>query len=232
MGPDTAPELESVVGVWPVDLNGVTGKFRANPDYLPTDAEAPSDPIDAALRAMADDRDDGARLALLLRDSLVDLAMNGDGRPLVVDSPDDELCVVITTSEPHRGRVSSPRWRRVSADVLLEMLTEVEEVLVNPGGAASVRLTAEFLRQAVAMTDEEAEAELARLGGEDGQFPLLHWNFDGLTEEEGPGASVAGTAPAEPPDARPADHDAPAAPPEEEAASRRERLRPGRRARP
>ena len=146
-GDDEDPPFEAVIGMWPRQPDGTTGRFRSNPEYLPRYADSPSDPIDALLRlALAGDAE-MAQLQAVLRDSLVDLAMNGDGRPLVDRSPDDVPCLIVTTSAPHRRRVSAPGWRQVALEELLAILAADGEALFNPGGPAPVRMSAGFLHE-------------------------------------------------------------------------------------
>lgn len=151
---DEAPPAAAVVGLWPVE-DGAIGKFRPNPGYAPADENAPSDPLDVVLRLMADGQAETERLRLMLRDSLYDVALNSDGRPLVTTSPDDVPCVVVATGEPHRRRLRAPDWQRVELAELVEQLADGVDVLFNPGGPASVRLTGDFLRETMFLDDDE-----------------------------------------------------------------------------
>ena len=126
---DGEPPFEAVVGVW------ADGRFRSNPEYRPRFPESPSDPVDAVLRL-----GDTAQLRAVLEDATFELAMNGDGRPLVVRSPDDRPGLIVATSAPHRERVPAPAWRTIG----LDELPGEHDVLVNPGGPAPVRLAASF----------------------------------------------------------------------------------------
>ncbi|MFE0022036.1 type VII secretion system-associated protein [Amycolatopsis sp. NPDC059021] len=150
-----APPIEAVVGLWPVE-EGKVGKFRANPEYVPADRNSPSDPLDAVLRLVLQGRAEAEHIQLMLRDSLFDIAMNGDSRPLVTRSPDDIPCVVVATGEPHRQRISSPGWRRIGLDDLVVLLADGVDVLFNPAGPAAVRLTGDFMRETLGMSDEQA----------------------------------------------------------------------------
>ncbi|MGW5646282.1 type VII secretion system-associated protein [Saccharopolyspora sp. NPDC003752] len=154
-----APPIEAVVGLWPVEDGCRLGKFRPNPEYAPSEENSPSDPLDAVLRLVLQDRAEVEHIQLVLRDSLFDIAMNGDGRPLVTKSPDEVPCVVVATGEPHRRRVSSPDWRRIDLDELVVLLADGVDVLFNPAGPASVRLTGDFMRETL-MLDDEQVAEL------------------------------------------------------------------------
>ncbi|WDZ88164.1 type VII secretion system-associated protein [Micromonospora cathayae] len=155
---EEVPPLRSVVGLWPVTVDGAVGPFRTNPGYVPLRPESPTDPVDALLRLAGRGDARVEQLQLILRDTLVDLAMNGDGRPLVVRSPDDVPCAVVTTATPHQGRVSAPDWRRVELAELVEQLADGVDVLINPGGPAPVRLTGDFLRHTLLLADGELAA--------------------------------------------------------------------------
>lgn len=145
------PPFEAVVGLWPVAEDGSVGPFRSNPEYRPVSADSPSDPIDALLRLTLRGDAEVEQLQLVLRDCLVDQAMNGDGRPLISRSDDGVPCAIVATSTPHRWRTAAPDWRRVGLAELVAGLTDGVDVLLNPGGPAGVRLTGEFLRATAAM---------------------------------------------------------------------------------
>lgn len=149
-----APPAEAVVGLWPVE-DGVVGKFRPNPAYEPAGENSPSDPLDVMLRLMLAGQTETWRLQLMLRDSLYDVAMNPDGRPLVTKSPDDVPCAVVATGEPHRRKVRAPDWQRVDLTELVEQLADGVDVLFNPGGPASVRLTGDFLRETTLLGEDD-----------------------------------------------------------------------------
>ncbi|GHH56536.1 type VII secretion system-associated protein [Lentzea cavernae] len=140
------PPLRAVVGVWAVEGQGAIGKFQANPDYVPSDGSSPSDPVDAALRLVLRGELPIEQARGVLAEVLVDVAMNGDGRPLVVRSPDDVPCVVVCTGQVHRDRTASPDWWRTGLAGLTGLLGEFD-CLINPGGPAAIRLTGDFLRE-------------------------------------------------------------------------------------
>ncbi|MET0495259.1 MAG: type VII secretion system-associated protein [Actinoplanes sp.] len=122
-----------------------------------TDApESPADPLDALLRLALRGDAPMAQLQLALRDSPLDLAMNGDGRPLVVRSRDDLPCVVVTTSEPLQALTFSPEWRRVSLTQLVRLLPGDSDIMINPNGPAPVCLAGDFVRHTAALTDDQA----------------------------------------------------------------------------
>ncbi|GAA2491437.1 hypothetical protein Ahu01nite_028810 [Winogradskya humida] len=172
------PPFEAVVGLWPLAADGAVGRFRSNPEYQPTNENSPSDPIDALLRLALRGDAEMEQLQLVLRDSLVDQAMNGDGRPLIGKSPDDVPCVILSTSTPHRRRIASPDWRRAGLEDVVATLPDGVDVLLNPGGPATVRLTGEFIRATVDMNDDELEAARAAFRP-DGEITVEPWQTEG-----------------------------------------------------
>jgi len=170
------PPIEAVVGLWPIEDGGSVGKFRANPEYVPADENSPSDPLDAVLRLVLQGRAKTEHIQLMVRDTLFDIAMNGDGLPLITKSPDDILCVVVATGELHRARISSPDWRRIDLDQMVELLADEVDVLFNPGGPASVRLTGDFMRETLLMDDEKiAELHAEHRNAED--LRVVPWDL-------------------------------------------------------
>lgn len=149
-----SPPVEAMVGLWPVEDGGI-GKFRPNPGYVPADDRSPSDPLDAVLRLVAEGRAESRHIQLMLRGTLMDVAFNGDGQPLIGRAPDGILCAVIATGEVHRARIASPDWRRVDLAELVGLLNDRYDALFNPGGATAVRLTGDFLRQTLALDGDE-----------------------------------------------------------------------------
>ncbi|WP_315860885.1 type VII secretion system-associated protein [Amycolatopsis sp. EV170708-02-1] len=168
------PPIEAVVGLWPLEDGVSVGKFRPNPEYVPADEDSPSDPLDAVLRLVLRGRAKIEHIRLMLRDTLFDIAMNGDGRPLVTKSPDDIACVVVATGEQHRARVRAPDWRRIDLDELVELLADEIDVLFNPAGPASVRLTGDFIRETT-LLDEEEVAELYKGLPDAGGLQVIPW---------------------------------------------------------
>ncbi|WBC01028.1 type VII secretion system-associated protein [Micromonospora sp. WMMA1976] len=147
---DDEPPFEAVLGVWQVGEDGEVGEFRGNPDYRRHFPDSPTDPLDAVLRLIAAaGAVRPAHLRAVLRASTLHLAVNGDGRPLVVHAPDDERCVVVATGEPHREPVPAPGWRLLDLAGLAAVAGD-RDVLVNPGGPAPARLAAAFLRETAA----------------------------------------------------------------------------------
>ncbi|WP_018908512.1 type VII secretion system-associated protein [Salinispora arenicola] len=146
--PDEALPFEAVIGLWPVLENGNVGEFRPNPEYEPRYENSPSDPLDAVIRLTLFGDVEPDQLVAVLRDSLVELALNGDGRPLVVRADDGVLCAMLATSALHQREIVAPDWRRVGLTELVSTLGDGTDVLVNPGSATATRLGADFLRQA------------------------------------------------------------------------------------
>ncbi|EME51780.1 hypothetical protein H074_36394 [Amycolatopsis decaplanina DSM 44594] len=169
------PPIEAVVGLWPVEEEGKLGKFRANPDYTPTDENSPSDPLDAVLRLVLQGRAESEHIQLMLRDTLFDIAMNGDGNPLITKSPDDLLCVIVATGEPHRQRLASPDWRRIDLGELVELLADEIDVLFNPAGPAAVRLSGEFIRETLELDDDQVAALYAKSNQDASGLRVVMW---------------------------------------------------------
>lgn len=147
--PDDAPPFEVVVGMWPMRPDGTVAEFRPNPDYEPRYEASPTDPLDALIRLTLLGEVEPEHLAAVLRNSLVDLALNGDDRPLVVRDDGGGRCAMIATSASHQRRIIAPDWRRVGLAELSTTLADDTDVLVNPGSPAGARLGADFLRQAM-----------------------------------------------------------------------------------
>ncbi|WP_306215891.1 type VII secretion system-associated protein [Actinoplanes sp. RD1] len=144
--PGDEPPFAAVVGMWPLAEDGAAGEFRPNPEYRPRYGSGPADPLDALLQLTLRGDAEPDQLQAVLRGSLVELALNGDGRPLVLRADDGVLCAMIATSP---GRFLAPDWRRVTAGELAGILGTDTDVLVNPGGPGALRLSAEFLRETV-----------------------------------------------------------------------------------
>ena len=156
---DEPPPLESVVGMWPVEENGSVGRFRSNPEYRPSDESAPVDPLDAVFRLLLRGPGQVEQIRAMLGDVLLDVAFNGDGRPLVIRSPDGLPCVVAVSSMRYGTGTVAWEWRQVDLGELVDLLADGVDVLFNPGASAAIRLTGDFLRATAALT----EAELAEL---------------------------------------------------------------------
>ncbi|WP_433261103.1 type VII secretion system-associated protein [Actinosynnema sp. CS-041913] len=178
-GEETEPPVESVMGLWPVDADAGLGRFRANPGYVPSDPEAPADPLDALFRLLTAGRPVAAQVRLLLRDSEYEVALGEDGDPLVVQSPDRVSCLLVATSPWYRS--SSPEvasWQRVGIEELTDLLSAGADVLFNPGSPGSLRLVAAFVKSARHPSDKQLAAAWAGLpaAGED-QLRMLAWRI-------------------------------------------------------
>ncbi|GIJ50329.1 hypothetical protein Val02_72150 [Virgisporangium aliadipatigenens] len=145
---DGAVPLRAVVGRWPVDSGGSIGRFVANPDYLATNAFAPTDPLDAVIRMAADGRVGPECLLLALREGPFDLATDARGRPLLRPAPDGRSCIVLATSGHRRLDSGAARWRRADLTDLVTALPDGVDLLVNPGSPAVARLGGDLVRNA------------------------------------------------------------------------------------
>jgi hypothetical protein len=172
------PPIDAIIGLWPLHDDGTIGRFRANPDYVPHDENSATDPLDAVLRLAMSGQADAEQLQLMLRDSLFEIGMNGDGRPLIARSPDDVPCVVVVTSASHRARVDPPAWRRADLEDLVQLLADGVDVLINPRGPASTRLTGGFIRETVMMSDDDVAAAWMRFRTDD-RIAVVPWEVGG-----------------------------------------------------
>src|SRR3954471_2700370 len=123
------PDERAVIGIWPLQPDGSLGPFRPNPAYRPQYENSPTDPLDAVIRLFVEGEAELEQLQEMLGDSVVALALNGDGRPLLLRSPDDQLCVVVATSSLHRERIFSPDWREVTPTELVSVLPDDADLL-------------------------------------------------------------------------------------------------------
>jgi hypothetical protein len=144
------PPIEALVGGWPLDKDGNPGRFQPNPEYIPADESSPTDPADAVMHLIVEGKADVVALVDTLRESIVEVAVDEEGYPLVGPAPDDVPCVAVITSEPHRERVGAEHWVKVTIEELLEGLPPGTDVLLNPAGPASTRLIAQVLRDSIA----------------------------------------------------------------------------------
>ena len=149
--------LEAVLGAWYLEPDGTTGPFRANPYYLPTRENSPTDPVDAALQLLIDGAYDGDELLAVMRDALFGIALDEQGSAVVAPSPDDVPSVLVATSPVHAHRVEVAAWQEITAKDLADSLPgEGVDVLLNPGAPASMRVLASSLKGAVADVESGA----------------------------------------------------------------------------
>lgn len=140
------PPFSAVVGGWFAGEGGEPGPFRANPGYEPSHPGLPTDPVDVALQRLAAGDGDGEGLLDALSGVLLGLAVGADGEPLVAPAPDGVPSVLVATAPLHRSTVDTQTWRELTIAELADALPPGTDVLLNPGGAASIRLTAEIVR--------------------------------------------------------------------------------------
>ncbi|SDY60033.1 hypothetical protein SAMN05216215_103030 [Saccharopolyspora shandongensis] len=145
------PPLEAVVGGWLVTADGTVGRFRANPDYVPSQPGSPTDPVDATLQLLVRGEIDSDALFAVLKESVFDVALDAAGRPIIAPSPDDVPSLLVSTAPAQRHRVHADDWRaEVTAVELSDLLQEYQvDVLFNPGGPASVRLVGDMFTEYV-----------------------------------------------------------------------------------
>jgi hypothetical protein len=144
--PDQPAPPEAIVGGWMLDEDGKAGPFQPNPDYLPGDDATPTDPTDAVLRLIIRGENVGDQLVPTVRDSVLEIAVDEADQPLVSVAPDGVPSVLVATASVHKERVAVERWWPVEGTTLGEIVPEGADVLLNPGGPASFRLSTEALR--------------------------------------------------------------------------------------
>jgi hypothetical protein len=177
--PDEPPPIEAIVGLWPV-TDGKAGRFRPNPGYLPADDKSPSDPLDAVLLLTLRGEATKDQIRHMLASTLIDVAMNGDGRPLIMRSPDDIPCLLLASAEVHKRRIFAPDWLLADVGEIVELLPEDTDVLINMGGIASVRLTGDFIREAAGDATMDEIEEFVRSAG----FGVTDYVLDDDDEDE------------------------------------------------
>jgi TPR repeat protein len=141
---------ETMVGGWRLDDTGASGPFQPNPHYMPTDRSMPSDPVHELLRLVAAGRTDGAadRLLPILRNTIVDIAFDGQDNLLLGPAPDGVTCVAIVTAAIHKRRMPDTiRWRTILGGNLPHIVPHDIDILINPGDSGQFRLVAAVLRR-------------------------------------------------------------------------------------
>jgi hypothetical protein len=162
---DEQPPVGAVVGGWYVDDEGVTGLFRPNPDYEPSEPGLPTDPVDAAVQLVVRGDADGDELLDTLGQVVYGVALDEEGNAVVTPAPDDVPSVLVTTAPAHRSRVDASDWADVTVAELAEALPdEGVDVLLNPGADASMRLLAAVVKETVAGLSADGPPSAAQAG--------------------------------------------------------------------
>ncbi|MGI5221500.1 type VII secretion system-associated protein [Nocardia sp. CA-290969] len=144
---DSALPVAGIVGGWMVTAEGVVGPFEPNPEYIPADESSPTDPVDSILRRIASGEQLAEDLIESLRNAVVEIGCDEEGRPLIGTAPDGAYCVVIATAGAQKRAVEVDRWWPVLGDELADIVPPDTDLLLNPGGVAPFRLTAGALRR-------------------------------------------------------------------------------------
>ncbi len=154
-----------IIGAWRVDgLGRLTGEFRHNPDYVPSagalDLPEPTDPLDevlqqAAYRVLADSEVLAAVLA-------AELLLPQGRAPGLLSSPDERGGWVIHafSSQQHADAAGqdlsvahavedATGWQRRLGRDLAAAWPAGHDLEINPGSAASIRITGKQLRTAI-----------------------------------------------------------------------------------
>jgi len=93
---------------------------------------------------------DTDELVAAVRDSMLDVAATQTGELVLGPSPDGVPCALVATSTAHHRRDLAEHWWQLTIEEILAALPADTDVLLNPGGAESVRLLAAPLRAATA----------------------------------------------------------------------------------
>ncbi|MGW0182488.1 type VII secretion system-associated protein [Nocardia sp. NPDC003345] len=141
----TPPPPEVIVGGWELGPDGTAGPFRPNPRYRPGDPAAPTDPLDALLRLVVTAGRIGGEVLDTMADTVVEIGCDSEDRPLLGRAPDGTPCVVVVTAESQKTHLDVDRWWPVHGRDLAGLVPPGADVLVNPAGAAPVRLRTEAL---------------------------------------------------------------------------------------
>ncbi|WP_240653845.1 type VII secretion system-associated protein [Streptomyces sp. AcE210] len=135
------------VGGWPLDEDGRCGPFEPNPHYVPDSAAKPTDPTHALLRLLVKGQGSVDRLLALLRHTVLEVACDEQGQPLLVSAPNGTPCLPVVTAALHTRRLPPARWERVLGRTLPEIAPAGVDILLNPGDRAQILLFAEGLRR-------------------------------------------------------------------------------------
>ncbi|MEV6429313.1 type VII secretion system-associated protein [Nocardia sp. NPDC051463] len=146
--PDAGPPPELILGGWHVDENGNQGLFEPNPDYVPTDDSAPTDPTDAVLQRAINGDDVGGDIIPTLRNAVVEIAGNDRGELLIGTAPNGARCVCVATAAVHKRRIEAERWISIPGTELSKLVPEGADIFLNPGSHAQFLLHTDALRQA------------------------------------------------------------------------------------
>ncbi|TDD40909.1 hypothetical protein [Saccharopolyspora elongata] len=104
--------------------------------------------------------------------------MNGAGHPQVVRSPDEAAYVLVAMAESPKRRVSSLVWWRVAVAELIELTCNENQVLFNPGSAASVCVAGDAVRDAYELAEQKIVAVYEELLGEYQGRCVLVWDIE------------------------------------------------------
>lgn len=151
-GETDMPPIEAVVGGWFVDSDGTVGRFCANPEYVPSQEDSPTDPVDATLRLVVRGEATGEQLLSTVREAVFGIALDENGVAIVTPAPDEVPSVLVATAPAHSRRVDAASWQEITAEELAHSLPDEGgvDVLFNPGASASMRILAGALKDAVA----------------------------------------------------------------------------------
>lgn len=160
-GEGTVPR-RGIIGAWRVDgLGRLTGEFRHNPDYVPSAGALrlppPTDPLDEVLQQAAYRLvDDEEVVAAVLQ---AELMLPRGHAPGLLSVPDDRggwliyaySCLEQAEAVEHDPHFTNPTaeavgWQRRTGRDLAHGWPAGHDLEINPGSAASIRITGKQLR--------------------------------------------------------------------------------------
>lgn len=144
--PDGAVPPEGIVGAYPVDEAGrLGGEFASNPRYQPTPQALrlpePTDEVDALAQRVATGWAPQSDFVAELARSSLWLMARPASEVFVVDEGAGRRSVWVFTHRSHaERRVPGEELRELTPEEIVEAVPRGVDLVVNPGGAASVRI--------------------------------------------------------------------------------------------
>ncbi|MER7811914.1 type VII secretion system-associated protein [Streptomyces sp900116325] len=143
--PDGAVPAHAIMGAWPVGRDGTLGEFLPNPGHTPSALQceldaAPTDPVEAAMYAVASGREPETALLEALREATVYLPAREDGDLTGYQDEDGDVYAAVLTHPAH-GSPTTPQLLPVRFRNLLSLLPEGTEIRINPDSAVTTAMS-------------------------------------------------------------------------------------------
>ncbi len=167
---ETSVPRRGIIGAWRVDgLGRLTGEFRHNPDYVPSAGALrlppPTDPLDEVLQQAAYRLVDDDEVVAAALDAELLLAQGH--APGLLSVPDDRggwiihaySCREQAEAAEHDPNFTNPTaeavgWQLRTGRELAAAWPVGHDLEINPGSAASIRITGKALRAALEASPE------------------------------------------------------------------------------